>query len=495
MRRFSILLFTLFVFLAASAVAQDLIDQEGTPITGPNINFSWPRAAVAGNGETGLFAMFFGGSSGADGILFRKLDAQGKPLGNQRIVYETNYSETFGFLLTKVIYADNNYYLLVHNRIQNSILLFKFNINGKFISKTRYKFAEKEFLRGYYPAAVLFGDSIYISVTTSEYPIFSVASSDKNPGGDRKTENYLLKADLNDLKKFSRIDLLAPTNKLRYSFGVSRDADRLVILTAEYSNSYDYEFLDPAVVSYDPVSEDVSNLVFLDSHKELNNYYSQAISRPVYNGKGHLFFYASRSDGEAYYSFMFDNMGTKLSGPTDINENGSRHIPYQSDLVGSFAFFGNYDPSKTSVLAMILGPKGKHVNNIYYAENRGFDFLVDSLGQVFTGNNVVFYYIAYVGSYGGSTRTYSKSTPTPSPIKDGISFFQAGSKNFKDGSRHLIWSTVGSESVTIKHDGKEYNNLPPYYSFQLPNVNVNKPVELTFTSAAGKTYTRRVSLK
>lgn len=212
-----------------------------------------------------------------------------------------------------------------------------------------------------------------------------------------------------------------------------------------------------------------------------------------------MFFYTYFGIDFGYYSFVYDSDGNTVRGPVDLGQLGIDHGSYDADLVGSVAFMGNHHYTLDAVSAMLLGPKGKHMKNIFYEENRRNSFQVGSLGQVFTGNHVVFCYVGLNGYLVGPTSqgiyVYTKATPTPKPIKDGISFFQAGAESFADGSRHVVWSTVGSESVTLKHNGKEYNNLPPLYSYQLKDVNLNKPVELTFTSAAGKTYSKRLNFK
>jgi hypothetical protein len=497
------LLFTLFFSFAL--YAQDYTGEPRTRISNPAINLSWPYAAVNGKGEIGTFFQWYGGSGSPDGIAFRKLDKEGKPVGPQKFAYKfKNPSEVRGLSINDVVWANDHYFVLIYNYIQRSILLFKFTENGAFVSKTRHKFIDREDLYTDMLHCLIFGNEIYIPLTTGEGGFFRGPTSDIGQKGDRQTENYFLKTNLENPKKFEKVEFHAPTDKLLLTVGASADANHIVFLMYELWLAEDFEYINPRIVNYNPVTGEVSEPISLDAHKEVGFVFffgDGKPSRPIYNGKGHTFFYDYYGIDYGYYSFIYDSSGKKIYGPVNLGQLGIDHGPYDTDLVGSVAFMGNHHYLLDAVSAMMIGPKGKHIKNIFYEEDRGYSFAVASLGQVFTGNHVVFIYNGVSGFFFGPTAAeqgffvYSKAIPTPKPIKDGISFFQAGSAKFQDGSRHLIWSTVGSEGVTIKHDGKEYTNLPPYFSFQLPDANSKKPVELTFTSAAGKTYSRKIKLK
>ena len=498
--RKTILATTLVVFLLSSfTLAQDYTGQERIKISNTGVGVDWPYAAVNATGEIGTFYMWFGGSGSADGITFRKLDKVGKPIGPQKIIYKTNPSETRGFEIWDVVWANGNYFVLVENRVQDSILLFKFSENGSFVSKTRYKLGEREY--SYTPLlhCLIFGDDIYIPMSTGEGYFFG-PTSDVGDQGDRKTENYFLKTSINNPKNFEKIEFLAPTDKYMIAAGASVDADHIVVLLSETWIAADLEQINPSIVSYNPITGKAGPLTKLPCHDEVSSFFffGAEIPKPVYNGQGHIFFYEYYGIDYGYYSYVYDSQGNTVYGPVNIGQLATWQDSYDSDLVGSFAFMGNYNPDYSSVCAMVLGPKGKHAKNIFYEEDRKNNFYINSLGQVFTGNNVVFIYegIKARGIFSGDTRDiYSKAIPTPKPVREGIAFFQAGSQNFEDGSRHLIWSIVGAESVTIKHDGQEYYPLPPQYSFKLPKANSKKPVELTFTSATGKTYSKKIRLK
>lgn len=503
MKKFILVFLAVFFLATISVFAQDLTNQERINISSPGVGVDWPYAAVNGKGETGVFFMWFGGSGSPDGIAFRKLDKKGIPLGPQKFAYKTNPSETRGFDIWDVVYSDGSYYVLIKNRIQKTLLLFSFTEDGQFLSKARYKQGEREELLNEFLNLSIFGNSVYVAVTSGEDWRFFRPLSDKKRKEDNSIQNFLLKVDMDKPDKFEKIELLPPGNKRIYIHGSSVDADNIVILLSELWLAADYENINPGIISYNPVTGEKSEIKYLDCHKEIASllFFFTNLVKPVYNGAGHLMFYTTLIENDYYHSYVFNNKGETVSGPVSLGQTGNFHDLYDSDLVGSFTFFGIHEPFLDAVLSMMIGKKGKHTNNIYYEENREDSFFVGSLGQVFTGNNVVFIYRGISGYIIGPANQdqgifiYTKSIPTPSPIKDGISFFQAGSKNFADGSRHLIWSTVGSESVTIKHNGQEYTNLPPQYSFQLKDVNSKKPAELTFTSAAGKTYSRKLGLK
>jgi hypothetical protein len=499
MRRYTIAL--LFVLcISALAVAQDYTGQERIRISSPGVFADWPRAAVNDKGEIGTFFMWFGGSGAPDGIAFRKLDNEGMPKGPQKFAYKTNPSETRGFNLYDAVFADGHYFLLVYNSVQHSIVLFRFTDNGTFVNKVRYKFGEREGLFFSRPRLIIAGDDIYISLSTSEGYFMIVSEIPRDGLGSRQTENYFLKTNVNSLAKFEKIEFLPPTNDYTFALGTSMDPDHIVVLMGTIRPYSEPEIVNVGIVSINLVTGEIGKFTPIDVPDEIGAHiFGIGGSAPVYNGKGHLFYYNSVFAESELFTFSYDSEGKTVFGPLDIGQRGTFHIPYDGSIVGSFAFMSDFFIYMEAVGSMVIGPKGKHVKNIFYEENREYSFRVGSLGQVFTGNHIVFYYLGFNGYFiGPSTQgifIYSKAIPTPKPIKDGIAFFQAGSQNFEDGSRHLLWSVVGSESVIIKHDGQEYYPLPAQYSFKLPNANSKKPVELTFTSAAGKTYTRKIKLK
>ena len=499
MRRY---VFTLLFLLCISAfaVAQDYTAQERIRISTPGVYAEWPRAAVNDKGEIGTFFMWYGGSGAPDGIAFRKLDQEGMPIGPQKFAYKTNPSETRGFNLYDAVYTDGHYFLLVYNSVQHSIVLFKFTDNGTFVNKVRHKFGEREGLFFSRPRLIIAGDDIYINLSTSEGYLMIVSENPREDLGSRQNENYFLKTSSGNLAKFEKIEFLPPTDDYTFALGASLDPDHLVVLLGTMRPYSEPEIVNVGVVSYNLVTGETGKFTPIDVQDEIGALlFGVTGSTPVYNGKGHIFYYNTVYNQPELFSFSYDSEGKTVFGPVDLGEKGTFHIPYDGSIVGSYAFMSDYFILMEAVGSMIIGPRGKHVKNIYYEENRRYSFQVGSLGQVFTGNHIVFYYLGFNGFFVGPTAQgvfiYSKAIPTPKPVKDGIAFFQAGSQNFADGSRHLLWSTVGSESVTIKHDGQEYYPLPAQYSFKLPNANSKKPVELTFTSAAGKTYTRKIRLK
>ena len=485
----------ILTLITSFSASQDLLNQERIPVTNPGIYTDWSMGAVNGKGEIGLFTLWYGGSKAPDGIIFRKLDKEGKPLGPQKMVFELDTPQTNRSYIQKVVYAENHYFVTVFDATQNEVMFFKFTENGHLVTKVIYNYGLRGNSMSRFLSATIFGDSIYYHQTTSEGFIYRGADGDV-PGekGDRQTENFLLKLNINNPEELEKIELVNPTDDYLVCCGVDADTDKIVALFATKSRGDDDELVNPFMVSYDPLSKKVSKPVKIEIPFELQNRY-YITQPPVYNGKGFLFYYKNTSNNYfSNYSFLFDNNGKTLIGPTDFKENGTFFDPFNTHLVGSFVLLNCFDDDLDAVKAILLGRKGRHARSIYYEENRDddMDFIISSIEHVFTGNNLVF---LYTGSTPESLRTYSKSCPTPKPIKDGIAFFQAGSQNFDDGSRRLIWSIVGSESVTIKHGGKEYKNLPAKYSFQLPTAESKDVVELTFTSAAGKTYSRKIRLK
>lgn len=168
MRRVSLFYFLFLLSLTCCISAQDLIDQERIPVTSPGVDTGWPKAAVNGNGEIGLFAMWYGGANAPDGIIFRKLDKEGKPIGPQKIVYKTNSEETRGFWIQDVVWAKDNYFVAVQNRHENRFVLLKFSQDGVLKKQLHHNHGKRVNSHQYFINGKIFGDEIYFYQTTTE---------------------------------------------------------------------------------------------------------------------------------------------------------------------------------------------------------------------------------------------------------------------------------------------------------------------------------------
>ena len=480
----SIALAVLFLLTAIPGLAQIWVDTESNLISSPAVRVSDPEMIYSGNGIFGCFYFWSTGSGGKDGLAFRKLDHEGRPIGPQKFVFS---DADRSISIYEGQWANNHFYVLARVSATSALHLLKVTENGRLVKRETIRLNRRQHVADS-SNMIQHGNKLYFTLVLYEGNDPIIDRSGPAPAAER-TDAFL---GVVDLTKSNSLSLVKYPKEYIENYnvdGLAADADYVYITEYGRSDNWDGDISGVYIRSYDPRTGKFSKSMEIPSLAD-----SFYLEGPIYNGKGLLLY--SMWDKGTYLkksTVLVAPDGTILSGPYYTGNDQEWSSMGDCELAGDTGVFEYYDDLTDGLGFYLFGARGKHSRTIFFEENSYTQFISDGEVGVSGTHLVCVYGLSSAGAI--SEGVYSKSLLNPTPLKDVIYFLQVSENEYGVGKKLVRWSSLGGNKVSLKFAGKTVDNLPPAYSYIVDVVGDKPVIELILHKADGSTISRKAKLK
>jgi hypothetical protein len=508
---------------AAAAGAQELVYDPPLQVGYDFINYYsfYPTPTVVFNGtDHGVFFYWKGKADYEQGVHFRRLDADAKPIGPQKQLY--GFPVERNYFITAV--WDGEAYIVAFYEFQQKTMTLHLLRVSRTGAVLKHKTAA-QYGAGYWS---FLGDPYMWSNS-----MFTIGDQvflffDYFDGGNIFKVN-LLRIDRMLAGEPVINELPVDDFKRPFFVGAALDTDKFLVLIGEINEYYGptNQYLDDVRLLHvdlggkvirqpfaAPAISDIMNKSVLPADKALMAP-AWEVGKPVYVGDGYvtavsnyLWEFPDTSENMAFVnnSFKMDDEGNLLNGP--FNLGGA---PYGMEgivngrLAGNHVAYATRYYGGTENYMILLGGKGGHIGNVsytsygYYHDN---PYLTDH-AYTGTANTIVFMahkenvdvslsptYVGYV-----TAAFYSNQYTMPPFTKPGFFYFKAGTAEPVKNQRLVIWSVVGGRNVTLTGPDFELKDLPPVWHYLVDTKGQMTKLTLSFTTPDGKTLSRKLRIK
>jgi hypothetical protein len=483
MKKLVILLF-LMGLASVPASAQIWVGDEPNLISTPAVRVSDPEMIYSGNGVFGCFYFWSTGSGGKDGLAYRKLDHEGKPLGPQKFIFSDADRR---ISIYEGQWANNHFYVLARVSATSTLHLLKVTENGKLVKRETIRLNRRQHVADS-SNMIQHGNKLYFTLVLYEGDDPEIDRSGPAPAEER-TDAFLGVVDLTKSNSLSLVKY--PKEHIdNYNVdGLAADADYVYI--TEYGRSYNWDgdISGVYIRSYNPRTGKFGKSMEIPSLAD-----SFYLEGPIYNGKGLLLY--SMWDKGLYLkknTIVVAPDGSILSGPYNTGNDLEWSSMGDCELAGDTGVFEYHDDLTDGLGFYLFGVKGKHSRTIFFEENTSSQFIWDGEVGVSGTHLVCVYGLSSAGAI--SEGVYSKSLVNPKPLKDKIYFLKVSDHEYGVGKKLVRWSALGGNKVSLKFAGKTVEDLPPAYSYIVDVVGEKPMVELILHKADGTTISKKVKLK
>jgi hypothetical protein len=514
----------LAVLSAAAAGAQELVYDQPMQVSYDFLqdNSFYAIPAIVFNGtDHGVFFNWKGKNDYEQGVHFRRLDADAKPIGPQKKLY--GFPLRYNRFITAV--WDGEAYVAAFYEHQGKTL----TLHLLRVSRTGVVLKHK--------TAAQYGAGLWGGMFGPPY----LWSNSMFTLGDQ----VFLFFDYYDAGSICKVNLLRidhnldgdpvinelPTGDFKYPclIGAALDTDKFLVLIGElnrYAIATSQVLADACLLHVDLGGEvikqpfaapAVSNIMsegVLPADKALMAP-AYEVGTPVYVGDGYVMAVSNyvwdnpnTTANMAYInnSFRMDDEGNLLNGPFNLGggpygmsglESGrlaGNHVAYPAKY-----YFGRDD------FMILLGRKGGHIGNVDYVSFWLYyesPYLSD---HAYTGTANTILINAYKKNVndgpsaalnGLVTAAYFSNQYTMPPFtKPGFFYFKAGTAEPVKDHRLVMWSVVGGRNVTLTGPDFELEDLPPVWHYLVDTKGQKTKLTLSFTTPDGKTLTRKLRIK
>lgn len=472
------------LFIPNLVLAQTDIDSGAVVISSPAVAIGDPEIIYSGNGEFGCFYFWSTGSGGQDGLAFRRLDSEGKPIGGQKFVFS---DADMPISIYEGQWLNNHYYVLARIAGTSTLHLLKITEKGKLVKRETIRLNDRQ---GVIDSSnmIQHGNKLYFTLVLNQGDDPTIDRSGQSPAYVEKSMAFLGVVDITKNNSLS-LEKINTDGIINYGVqGLTADTNYIYLLETSGWYEYDNEIAKVYLRKIDGVTGKIGESLELGAIGE-----SKSVNGPLYNGSGLIVTYLRQTNQYERNSLLLDHNGQLLHGPSPFGNTEVISSFGDLALAGDIAVFENFDALTESLSLYLMGRRGKHISTLYFAENRPWQTIMD--GEVgISGTHLVCVY-SLTSNQTYTQAVFSKSIALPKPLKEGICFLQVSSKEYGIGKKLVRWSALGATKVSLKFAGQTKDNLPPSYSYIVDVAGRNPTAEVELTKTDGTKISRRIKLK